>query len=296
MKFIFDKLKKIIVYLLMKVNVKLAIKLIYLYRYSKILNLKNPMTFNEKLQYLKLNYYNELYYIYVDKIKVREYLVSKKLSNILTKCYYTGKNITEYTWNSLPKQFVIKANHSSGDVLIIKNKDLYNIKNVNKTIQKWLSRDYSALNGELFYKNIDRKIIIEELLIDENGNIPMDFKVHCFSGNPKIIQVDIDRFGEHKRNFYDLKWELQEFSILHPREVNKLILKPIMLKDLIEISKLLSNKLPYCRIDLYFVDNSIKFGEITLIHGSGFEKIIPEKYQLELGKLIEMEKVYNEKD
>jgi len=289
LKWIYDKFKKSMIYLFMKISRFWTIKAVYFFRFKKPLNLKKPKTFNEKLQYLKIFYFNASFRKYADKVEVRKLLQEKQLEYLLNEVYFVGRKIESRIWDLLPKKFVIKANHSSGDILIIKEKDQYKLKDVNKIISKWLKKDYSNLNGEIFYSKIDRRVLVEKYLEDDYGEIPKDYKFHCFNGKPKFIQVDIDRFGEHKRNFYDLEWNLQKFSILHPNDLEKVHEKPILLRKMIQVSETLSSGLPYCRIDLYFLSQKIVFGEITLVHGSGFEKITPKEYEIVLGNYIDVE-------
>tara|TARA_B110000196_G_C21122270_1_gene653852 strand:- start:1041 stop:1958 length:918 start_codon:yes stop_codon:yes gene_type:complete len=255
----------------------------------------NPKTLNEILQWLKLNDRRPLITMCADKLKVREYVKNKVGGEILIPLLKVFDDVRECNdILSYPdKPFVIKANHNSGGVFICEKPDDVNLSEIYDKALKWMGEDYYKVSKEWQYKNIERKIFIEELVLDDDGALPFDYKFHCINGKVEFISVDIDRFSNHKRNIYDRQWKILPFTWsakdsdgnpLWPngREVNK----PSRLEDMIEIAEKLAIKFAYVRIDLYLASQDIYFGEMTMHHGSGFENIKPFKWDLHYGKLL----------
>lgn len=286
MKILLDKVKKTFLFVGMKISRRLALQIQYFFRYKKFINFKSPRTFNDFLQSAKFNKDSINFSKYSDKFLVRSYVASKGYSGNLVELLFVGEKITEEVYQSLPKQFVLKANHTSGDVLIINDKKDFTLKELNKISKKWLKKNYSSLNGEMFYKSIDPKIMIEEKLTGPNGEVPFDYKFHCFQGKVKFVQVDTDRFSKHRRNFYDLNWNLLPFEILH-RNSDHEISRPDRLAEMIIIAENLAEIFSYCRVDLYTTVEGVFFGEITFIHGSGLEPIYPISYEEKLGSYFD---------
>jgi hypothetical protein len=224
-----------------------------------------------------------------DKYRVREYVKEKIGENILVPLLWHGENPKDIPWEKLPNKFVIKVNHDSGSVIIVKDKEKIDKKWVEKELAYRLKVNYYLIGREYNYKNIPRKIIIEKLL-GENIN---DYKFFCFNGIPEMVQVDLDRYTDHKRLFYDLEWNKLD-HVLAPNEemvsFDKKVEKPKNLKKMIKYAKILSNELPVSRIDFYEIGDKVYFGEITLHHGSGTEKFYPnhEKWDEYYGAKIKL--------
>lgn len=225
-------------------------------------NLKNPKTFNEKIIWLKSNFRSTLGTRIADKILVKDY-VSKKIGKdflIPSLAVYTSLN--EINPNDLPDKCVIKPNHSSGWIFFFdKNKDLQNWSQIHKKLKTWLSVNSFYHLNEWQYKNIYRKILVEPY-IDNLENV-IDYKFYCFNGEPKYIQIDLDRHKTHKRAFVDLNWNLTDIALKYPKTTN-IPMKPKNLERMIEIARILSADFVFSRIDLYNVKGKILFGEITL--------------------------------
>ncbi len=209
------------------------------------LNLDNPKTYNEKIQWLKL--YGENNPVFgdfnlakkiTDKIWARNYITEKIGNNYLTKIYGIYKNTKKIKFENLPEKFVLKANHDSGSILVVNDKNNIDKKELKK-LDCNLKINYGKTQCEWVYNEIKPKIFAEELILDKNGNIPFDYKVFCFQGKPKLIQFDINRFSKHKRNFYDLNWNRLNLEILYP-SVDIEIEKPYVLDEMLELSSILS--------------------------------------------------------
>jgi hypothetical protein len=276
----------------------LSVYINYCLIFKKKLNLKNPQTFNEKLHWKKLYDKKEIYTICSDKDEARNFVEKKIGGRYLIPLIFKTNNPEQIDFSNLKKPYVIKSNHASEQILFVFKDDKIIKKNIIKQCKKWLNCKYSKINREWPYKNITPKILIEEMLLDENNKIPTDYKFHCFGGKVEMIQVDIGRFNVHKRSFFDKNWELLPFQFCPEKnkkpeyKVEKNIKEPKNLGDMIKISEKLSENFDYVRIDLYNISGKIYFGEFTFFHGAGYEKFFPEKYDLYFGNIL---KINNEK-
>ena len=254
------------------------------------LNLKNPKTFNEKLQWLKLYDRNPAYTQMVDKYAVREYIKNTIGEEYLIPLLGVWDSFDEIDFNTLPNQFVLKTNHDSGTVIICKNKNTFDKDAARKKINRALKKNYYYSGREWPYKNVKPKIIAEMYMVDESGVELKDYKLFAFDGMIKLIQVDFDRFGYHRRNIYTPEWELVPLSILYPSDENVLIERPQPLNKLIDLSSILSKGIPHVRTDFYVIHDKIYFGELTFYHGSGYEPFYPEVWNKTLGDYIQLPK------
>lgn len=259
------------------------------------LDWENPKTLNEKINWLKLYHRTPLQTQCADKLAVRNYVKEKVGDKYLIPLVFTTKNVNEVTVDNLPNEpFILKTNHGSSGGIVVKNKTEANWKSIRKALQKQLNTNYYKISKEWQYKDITPCVLAERLLDDENGNIPFDYKFHCFHGKVKVIQVDIDRFTDHKRNLYDTNWNLMPFTWSVWKDNKPLwpygseISKPNNLAEMIVISERLSSDFPYVRIDLYSLENTIYFGEITFHHGSGTERIDPVAWDNKLGDYLQL--------
>jgi hypothetical protein len=252
-------------------------------------NVDYPITFNEKIQWLKLNNRNPAYSLLSDKLNVREFVKSKINRSLLNELYAVWENIEEVDFEYLPTSFVLKATHGSGMNIIVRDKaKLDKIKTIT-ILKKWLNTDYSKIGREWNYKEIPRKVIAEKLLLDDNGKIPIDYKFFCFNGEVKFISVDTDRFINQRRTFFDINWKKQEFEILHPKFDGR-IEKPQNLSKMIQYAEILSENIPFVRVDFYAIPEVI-FGELTFYPGNGTEPILPFNWDNKLGGLIDIKSI-----
>lgn len=270
---------------------------ILLSKYKKIfgysLNLSSPRTLNEKLQWLKLNDRKDFYTICADKYAVRDFLGEKFGTEYLVPLiYHTNdwRNITPEHISQYP--CIVKANHTSGDYVILRNKDDVNWKQLRLKCKWWLKKDYYIVSQEWQYKNIERQIVVEELLQTENGRIPNDYKLHYINGELQFVYVSIDREGVNKRNIYDANWQPLNFSWVE-KGVNNVRGREIEPPATFDVMKRIASKVAenfkYVRVDFYDVDGRLYFGEITLHHGSGFDVFSPVEYDLKYGELLNLD-------
>lgn len=263
-------------------GLKLSLRLFYFLKTGEMINYQNPKRFNEKIQVRKLNYHNSLFSLCADKYKVRDYVSKIVGAKYLIPLLYAGKGITKEVIEKLPKAFVMKTNNASKTNIIIKDKKDESTDLILNKINKYLKRKFWYRSFEMFYANIKPMIIVEELLLTKEGNIPNDYKLHVFNNGKVIIQVDFDRMTNHKRAFYDENWQELDYTLGFKKSGDKLS-KPENLNEMIGIAKKLAKDFPYVRVDLYNVDGKIYFGELTFTHGSGFEKFTPDKIDYEWG-------------
>lgn len=256
---------------------------------GKKLDLKNPQTFNEKLQWLKLYDRNPEYTKMVDKYEVRKYISEKIGEEYLIPLLGVWDRFDDIDFGKLPDRFVLKCTHDSGGIVICKDKSKLNIEETRKKINKCLKRNFFKLTREWPYKNVNPRIIAEKYMEDSlQGNGLADYKVLCFGGEAKLIELHLDRYSErHTQDIYDINWNrttITQGSYLS-RDV---IERPQQLDKIIEMSELLSKGMKHVRVDWYIIESKIYFGEITFFDGSGFCPFDDEKDDLYIGSLISL--------
>lgn len=264
------------------------LKILYRSRIGHELNLDNPKTFNEKLQWLKLYDRKPEYTMMVDKYAVKKYVADKIGEQYIIPTLGVWDKFEDIDFNQLPDQFVLKCTHDSGGIVICTDKSRFNIKIAKKRLTRCLKHNYFWGNREWPYKNVPPRIIAEKYMTDESGTELKDYKIFNFDGEPKLIQVDYDRFVKHKRNLYTTDWKYIEAAIQYPTDPDHQIEAPKRLEKMLEISRALSKGILHVRTDLYCIDDQVYFGELTFHHGSGLETFTPESLGEEMGKWIKL--------
>lgn len=267
---------------------KLYLMLVFFGNTGRKLNLQNPITYNEKLQWLKLYDRNPLYTNLVDKYEVRTFISEKIGNEYLIPVIGVYNSAEEINWESLPDKFVLKCTHGSGTNIICLDKSKLNIDLAKEKLNKWMKKSWYWYGREWSYKNVTPRIICEKYMVDESGKELKDYKVFCFNGSPKIIQVDFNRFKGHKRNLYDTDWNYIHASIQEPTDPNTVIKKPEKLDKMLELARLLSKDFAHVRVDFYSINDRIYFGEMTFYHGAGFQKFTPESLGVKMGNWIKL--------
>ena len=276
-------------------NDRTHITLEYLFEVGKKLPIESPKTFNEKLQWLKLNDIHPEYTQMVDKVAAKDYVASIIGEKYIIPTLGVWNYWEEIDFNKLPEKFVLKTTHDSGGVAVCKDKSGRTLREAKKKICKSLKHNYFYEHREYPYRNVPPKIIAEKYMVDESGFELKDYKVFCFNGVPRIVQVDYDRFVCHKRNLYDTEWNRLPFTLKFPTDWNVEFPRPENFDKMLEIASKLSQGVPFVRVDLYNINGDVYFGELTFFHGSGFEKFTPEEWDLKLGNWIKIN-VQNEDD
>ena len=259
------------------------------------LDLKNPKTLNEKINWLKLHDRTPLHTICSDKFKVRDYIREKIGDKFLVPLCYETKKPSDIVPENLPNHpCIIKTNHNSSGGIIVKNKEEIEWRKIQFHLKKLLRENYYYRTREWQYKNIEPRIIVEKLLQNNAGKIPFDYKLHCFNGKVVTIQVDIDRGSDnHSRNWYNTDWKREPFKWSSVKEGGKKtdpsqsdVEKPVTLDEMIKLSQILAEPFPYVRVDWYDVDGILYFGELTFHHDGGNRPIEPKEWDLKLGERL----------
>jgi len=258
------------------------------------LDLDNPKSLNEKLQWLKIHDRRDIYTTFADKFAVREWVKDNIGEDVLIPLLYETTNPDDIRAENLPNEpFILKANHDSGSYLIVRDKSEIDWEKVRIDCRWWLSKNYYWIDREFQYKAIQPRIIIEKLLVTANGKIPNDYKVHCINGEVQFIYVAVDREGKNKRNIYDKDWKPFHISWANKfKDVSKLrgeeIDPPASFDRMIAISKEVAKLFAYVRVDFYDVDGKLYFGEITQCHGGGFDQMRPIEWDYKFGEMLKI--------
>ena len=261
---------------------------------GKKLDLDNPKTFGEKLQWLKLHDRDPRYIKLVDK-----YAVKKYVADIIGEEYIIGNlgvwnSFDDIDFNALPNQFVLKCTHDSGGLVICWDKNKFDFKVAKSRIEKALKKNYYFRGREWPYKNVPKKIIAEKYMSDFEGNDLRDYKFYCFSGKPVYCQVISNRFTKETIDFYDMNWKPQPFNgyaIPNKPKSDSVIKPPRRFDEMIKIAETLSYDMAFLRVDLYEIRGKIYFGELTLYPASGFGSFYPEKWNGVFGKLVDLSRI-----
>lgn len=271
----------------------LYLKLLYRVLTGEKCNLKHPVTFNEKLQWLKLHDRKPEYPDMVDKYEVRKIIERKIGGEYLIPCYGVYNSFDEIEFSKLPEQFVLKCTHDSGSVIICKDKTNFDMASAKQSLDASMKRNYYSTYREWPYKFVKPRIIAEKFMIDESGDDLKDYKVMCFNGEAKIIEVHENRFTdgkEHTQTFYDRNWKklnIVQEGLMYVREERT---APAQLNKILELSEILAKDMYHARIDWYIINDKIYFGEITFYDGSGFEAFPNREDNVFLGNLIKIDR------
>ena len=261
------------------------------YKYKLVfghkLNLENPQTFNEKLQWLKLYDRKPIYTTMVDKYAAKEYVAERIGEEYIIPTLGIWNSFDDIDFENLPKQFVLKCTHDSGGLVICTDKDIFDKEVAKRKIKKCLKRNYYWSGREWPYKDVPRKIIAEKYIEDETGQL-RDYKLYCFNGKPKIIMINSDReIGKTKADYFDMDYNWLDLKWGYEHAPVKPLM-PTNFEKMKELAAILSKGIPELRVDFYEVDNKIYFGELTFFDGSGFDEIEPKEWDKKLGDLIKL--------
>jgi hypothetical protein len=259
---------------------------------GRSLDLKNPLTFNEKLQWLKLYNRNPLYTTLVDKYAVKQYMSKLIGEQYIIPTLGVWENFEDIDFDKLPNQFVLKCTHDSGSYVVCRDKSKLNIDEARKKLAIALKKNYYYPGREWPYKNVPPRIIAEQYIEDRNGAL-IDYKFSCFDGYVDCVMACLDRhLNDTKFYFFDKEWNLKRLNIRGKNApADFTIPKPSCMDQMFDIAAKLSEKIPYVRVDLFECDGKIYFGEMTFYPDSGFDaNLLPEtdKY---FGQLIDLSKI-----
>jgi len=266
----------------------LYLKLMFHRRVGYYPNLKNPRTYNEKLQWLKLHNQRPEYTEMVDKLEAKKYVASKIGEEYIIPTLGVWNSVEEIDWNSLPNQFVLKVTGDSGGIVVCSDKNFLDVDSAKKKLIKGWGKNYYKYNKEYPYRDIKPRIIAEQYMVDESGYELKDYKFFCFNGEPKYLFVATDRQNkgeETKFDFFDLDWNHIPVVNGHPNNPQRPQC-PENFEEMIRIAKELSAKIPHVRVDLYNINGKIYFGELTFFHWSGMVAYEPIEWDYKFGEYI----------
>lgn len=256
------------------------------------LDLDNPQTFSEKLQWLKLYNRKPEYTQMVDKYAVKKYVANIIGEEYIIPTLGVWDRFEDIDFDKLPKQFVLKTTHDGGSygIVICKDKDVFDYKAAKKTINRSLRRCSYKVMREWPYKNVKRQIIAEEYLECMGNTDLIDYKFYCFNEQPLYCQVIKDRNSKETIDFFDQEWNHQVFYGLNPKAIQSSypIDRPINYDKMVEVASKLSHNIPFARVDLYNIGGKIYFGEITFFPASGFGVFTPSEWDYKLGEWIKL--------
>ena len=251
------------------------------------LDLKNPRSLNQKMQKLKLYDYNNNAMVTqcCDKYAVREYVKSCGCGEILNELYGQWTLPEQIEWDKLPKKFVLKCNHGSGGNIICKDKEQLDKEKTIQELKTFMAAEYGTTNIELVYDRIPRCVIAEKFIDTADGLPPKDYKIFCSYGEPKLLFVACDRYeGNVKFDFYTPDWEWLPVRNIHPNAGR--IEKPPFIAEMMDYARMLSKPFPIVRVDFYYEDNKVIFGELTFLHYGGMSPFDPPEYDEKFGELF----------
>lgn len=257
---------------------------------------ENPVTFNEKLQWLKINNRNKEYIKLVDKYAVKDYVAKTIGEKYVVPTLGVWDRFEDINFETLPGQFVLKCTHDSGSVVICQNKENFEFTLAKKKLEKGLKKNLFWHGREWPYKFVPPKIIAEKYLEDaENSGGLKDYKFFCFNGEVRCFKIDFNRFIQHKANYYNRNKQLLPFGEeVCPPDFDYYIEIPRNIDTMIELAEKLSKGQPFVRIDFYNVNGKIYFGEMTFFPAAGFGKFIPSEWDKILGKWMNISKQQQE--
>lgn len=265
------------------------LKLLFRNRMGKELNLENPVTYSEKLQWMKLYNRDPRYTMMVDKYAVKEYVESVLGKDYIIPTLGVWDRFEDIDFNDLPHQFVLKCTHDSGGLVICTDKSRLDKEDARAKINHALKRKYFLNTREWPYKNVLPRIIAEQYMVDESGYELKDYKFFVFNGEVKAMFIATDRTAETETcfDFFDRNFNHLPFTNGHPN-AQHLIKKPKNFEEMVSVAEKLGKGLPQSRIDLYNINGKIYFGEITFFHWSGMKPFRPEEWDYKFGSWIEL--------
>ena len=267
------------------------VKLFYFATTGKRLDLKNPVGFNEKINWLKFNNIHPEYSTLVDKYVVRRHIDETLGEGFMFPLLGKWESFDEIEFDKLPNSFVLKCNHDSGSVTVIKDKTKLtsdDYRNLRKKYNSRLNRNFYYAGREYCYKGIEnRYILAEQLMYDEKkpNEAIEDYKFYCFDGIPKIVLIVTDRYGDCRFDFYDMNFHHLKLQRHRPNSSIE-IERPNQFEEMKKIASVLSKNMKFVRIDLYQLNGKIYFGEYTFFPGGGFELFKPDEWEKRLGDWI----------
>ena len=275
-------------YLKIRIRDDLYLRIVYKKIFNRELDLKNPKTFNEKLQWLKLYDRNPQYTEMVDKYQVKKYIADLIGEEYIIPTLGVYDKFDDIDFEKLPNQFVLKCTHDSGSTIVCRDKDNFDYKQTKKKINKLLKKNFFYGGREWPYKNVKPRIIVEKFMQNGEEKELKDYKFYCFSGIPKFLYVSegLENHETARISFFDMNFNFEDFSRTDYKKMDKKPDKPVNFEKMKELAAKLSKGIPFVRIDLYEINGQLYFSEFTFSPCSGFMLFNPEEYDEIVGNLL----------
>lgn len=293
--------REFIGYVLMYINPqwmsdRLHLEMMWLILKHQHLDLGNPITFNEKVQWLKLYDRNPLYTQLVDKYLVKQWVKEKIGEQYIIPTLAVYESADEIDLDKLPNQFVLKCNHDSGSVVICKDKATFDLEAAKNNLTRCLATDTSAQYGEWAYRNVPRRIIAEQYMEEKGHTDLMDYKWFCFDGEPRIMYMSRDHAANVTTDFFDMDFNRLPMRMQAPNSV-VIPEKPKQFGEMKRLASILSARIPQVRVDFYVINEQIYFGEMTFYHCGGMVDVKPYEWNEKMGDMIHLpeKRISNEK-
>ena len=258
------------------------------------LDLENPKTFSEKLQWLKVNYREPIQTVMVDKHEAKHFISQRVGDQYIIPTLAVWDSVEDIDFDALPNQFVLKCTHDSGGIVICKDKSSLDREAAKAKLRASLKRDYSKIAREWAYQNVPRRIIAEEYISELGNEDLLDYKMYSFHGEPKLTVVCSDRFSKTgtRMNFYDINWEPMGIHFGHYPPLSTEFPKPATYEEMKRLTAELSKDCPFLRVDFYEIKGRLYIGELTFFPGAGLEQFCPMTKDYELGEWLHLENVH----
>lgn len=261
------------------------LKMVFKIKTGQKLNLKNPTTFCDKQNWLKMNNIHPEYTQLVDKVEVRKYVNEKMGKDMFFPLLGVWDKYDDIDFDKLPDKFVMKCNHDSASVTVVTDKSKMNHAKLKTFYDGRIGLNPYHIGREYPYKGVSPKILVEKYMTPEGEDDIKDYKFFCFNGKPEILFIATDRSIDCKFDFYDMDFNHLDIENIHPQS-GKVIEKPQCFEEMKEIVSKLSEGMQFVRIDLYEISGKVYFGEFTFFHGGGFWPMHPDYWETKLGDLI----------
>ena len=258
------------------------------------LDLENPKTFSEKLQWLKVNYREPIQTVMVDKYEAKLFIAQRVGDQYIIPTLAVWDSVEDIDLDALPNQFVLKCTHDSGGIVICKDKSSFDFTMAKDKLNASLKRDYSKIAREWAYQNVPRRIIAEEYISELGNDDLLDYKMYSFHGEPKLTVVCSNRFSKAgtRMNFYDIDWDPMGIHFGHYPPLPTEFPMPVMYDEMKRLTAELSKDCPFLRVDFYEIKGRLYIGELTFFPGAGFEKFHPMSKDYELGEWLHLENLH----
>lgn len=266
---------------------KVYLRLMYYKHFRKLPSFRVPKTFNEKLQWLKLYDRNPVYTVMVDKIEAKKFVADKIGEEYIIPTLAVYDSAEDIDIDKLPDQFVLKCNHDSKSVCVCKDKKCFDIEKAKNFLEPRLKANGYWYGREWPYKNVVPRIFAEKYMEDAKVRELRDYKIYTFNGKAKFCMINTDRGTNTRADYFDESYNWLDFTWGYPHADIKPE-KPANYEKMFELAEKLAKGTATLRVDFYEVNGQIYFGELTFFDASGFDKIIPESYDLKFGSWIKL--------